>query len=375
MAVLDSTPPATHDKRYLFGPVVDFLGLGGLGLIVLGLFMLSGPQPWGVDWAITAAAIAHVINHPHFAASYQIFYGGFRRKLTSPAYPLALRLRYGFAGLVVPIAMGAWFAGAFLTNNEYALGYGANAMFFLVGWHYVKQGYGALMVDATLKRAFFGSWPKVLLQGNAYACWMYAYLQSNAWAYESQYWGIRWASFAAPEFLLTGSLWLMATTSVAALAVVLWHAYQTRGAFPLNGTIGYISAIYPWTVVANLNPAMALLIPAFHSLQYMTIVARYRINRYAPDSAEAGESATAWLRRQRGNGVFLLFSLALGYLGFWGAPGFIAQYTTLDGHFGDGKAAIFFSAWIFINVHHYFLDNVMWRRENPEMKQYLFRTP
>jgi hypothetical protein len=28
--------------------------------------------------------------------------------------------------------------------------------------------------------------------------------------------------------------------------------------------------------------------------------------------------------------------------------------------------------WIFINVHHYFLDNVMWRRENPDTGKYLF---
>ena len=31
-----------------------------------------------------------------------------------------------------------------------------------------------------------------------------------------------------------------------------------------------------------------------------------------------------------------------------------------------------FMFWIFINVHHYFLDNVMWRRENPETGKYLF---
>ena len=31
-----------------------------------------------------------------------------------------------------------------------------------------------------------------------------------------------------------------------------------------------------------------------------------------------------------------------------------------------------FVFWIFINVHHYFLDNVMWRRENPDTKKYLF---
>jgi hypothetical protein len=31
--------------------------------------------------------------------------------------------------------------------------------------------------------------------------------------------------------------------------------------------------------------------------------------------------------------------------------------------------------YIFINVHHYFLDNVMWRRGNPDVQQYIFGRP
>ena len=27
---------------------------------------------------------------------------------------------------------------------------------------------------------------------------------------------------------------------------------------------------------------------------------------------------------------------------------------------------------LFINVHHYFLDSVMWRRENPDTRRFLF---
>jgi hypothetical protein len=32
-------------------------------------------------------------------------------------------------------------------------------------------------------------------------------------------------------------------------------------------------------------------------------------------------------------------------------------------------------AWIFINVHHYFIDNVLWRQGNPKVKQFLFDPP
>jgi hypothetical protein len=29
-------------------------------------------------------------------------------------------------------------------------------------------------------------------------------------------------------------------------------------------------------------------------------------------------------------------------------------------------------AWLFINIHHYLLDNVMWRKGNPSVAKHLF---
>ena len=37
-----------------------------------------------------------------------------------------------------------------------------------------------------------------------------------------------------------------------------------------------------------------------------------------------------------------------------------------------GPTLFIFLCWIFINVHHYCLDNVMWRRGNPDTGRYLF---
>ena len=31
-----------------------------------------------------------------------------------------------------------------------------------------------------------------------------------------------------------------------------------------------------------------------------------------------------------------------------------------------------FTGWTFINLHHYFIDSVTWRRENPETRRHLF---
>jgi hypothetical protein len=61
----------------------------------------------------------------------------------------------------------------------------------------------------------------------------------------------------------------------------------------------------------------------------------------------------------------------LGFLGFWGIPMLLDAYVPYDTATFGGTLFVFMF-WVFINVHHYFLDNVMWRRENPDTRRYLF---
>lgn len=77
--------------------------------------------------------LAFVVNYPHFAHSYQIFYRNFSRKAFSRAYPAALRARYGFVGLAVSVALVLFFVIGIRSADARMLGYGANPIWFLVG--------------------------------------------------------------------------------------------------------------------------------------------------------------------------------------------------------------------------------------------------
>ena len=61
----------------------------------------------------------------------------------------------------------------------------------------------------------------------------------------------------------------------------------------------------------------------------------------------------------------------LGALGFWWAPEFLDAHSGYD-RAVFGTTAFLFMGWTFINIHHYFLDNVIWRRENAETRRHLF---
>ncbi len=368
-----STPAAK--PGYLFGPVVDFLCLGGGSLIVLAFVALLIPETKALNVGYVMLLVAHLINHPHFAHSYQIFYRQYGRKAFGKETAPALRFRYLFAGIVVPILLTAFFATTIAMGEPKLLGFGANIMLFFVGWHYVKQGYGMIMVDAVLKKQFFKDHEKTALRVNAYIGWATAYLVANRAVAENDMWGLKYYAFEAPSWLLTGIL-TVAALSLAATLVMFYRRFQTERQLPWIGVTAYLTSIYIW-LFPGIDPIFILIIPACHSLQYLVVVWRYQLN-IARDQADGNEAIGSlkigsWAPTKAGFRFlrFCAFGIILGFAGFWLIPlqldGLVSYDTTLF-----GSSMFLFVFWVFINLHHYFMDNVMWRRENPETKKYLF---
>ncbi|MFS8069214.1 MAG: hypothetical protein ACMG6S_22870, partial [Byssovorax sp.] len=60
---------------------------------------------------------ALVINNPHFAVTYLLFYKGAWKRVRRGALPPRQRARYVFVGLIVPLALLAW-AGFALSRGS-----------------------------------------------------------------------------------------------------------------------------------------------------------------------------------------------------------------------------------------------------------------
>ena len=355
---------------YLFSPAVDFFCLGGGSLIAMVLLWLLLPRAGELQGIVglVALVIAHIVNHPHFGHSYQIFYRNFRRKLSAAEYPPRLRLRYAAAGLIVPAAMGGLLGVGVLAQWVVLLGLAVNAMMLLVGWHYVKQGYGMMILDSVLKRQFLTDQEKRLLRVNGYSCWALAWVLTNQSFAERVYWGIPYHTFALPPAVLVLA-WAAALASTAATLWMLGRRWRATGSLPFNGVIAYFSALYAWTVFVSFNPLYLLVVPAFHSLQYLVVVWRYEAN--AAQAPQADGAASGFSGASLRFSSFIVIGFVLGYLGFWGLP---EQLNNLVPYHKEvlGPSLFLFLFWIFINVHHYFIDNVIWRGENPDTRRYLF---
>ncbi|HEY7549877.1 MAG TPA: hypothetical protein VH913_10210, partial [Hyphomicrobiaceae bacterium] len=306
---------------------------------------------------------------------YQIFYSGFRGKAFGQTFDPELRRRYLFAGLVVPVVLLSYLLATLAIGSATALGYAGNAMFLLVGWHYVKQGYGMAMLDAVLKRRFFTPNEKKILLWNSYACWLLSWLLANRVMAQHDLWGLTYYSFAVPDWVIGLAMTAAAGTTVLCVAMVQGKARGGLRGLPWNGLTAYAVSLYAWLILARINPLLILCVPAFHSLQYLVVVWRYQLNRTkaAPDAM----TRPARLLPSVANlhlVLFLVLGILLGWLGFWGLPAWLNGAAAYDRNI-FGPTAFLFVFWIFINIHHYFLDNVMWRRENPETRRFLFGTP
>jgi hypothetical protein len=378
MALADAVPAgaARLPRPAFLSPAVDFLCLGGGSLLLLPVLMWVVPDHFNVQALTFATLLANVINNPHFANSYQIFYRTFGVIVSDPASDRMLRTRYLWAGVGAPVLIVLSFAAALAWGDARTIGLAGNAMGFFVGWHYVKQGYGMLMVDAAQRRGYFGESDKKVLLVNSYACWIVSWLAVNATAHERNLWGLRFAMLDVPPALLWLGGGALAVTSAYTAWILVRHARAHRGTVPVTGIMAYIAALYPWIFLFS-QPVLGVLIPAMHSLQYLVIVWRYQINveQAKPDAAVRsgwiGSMRFAPTKAVTRFVVFIVWAIALGVFGFWAFPTLLDTVVPYD-HAMYGNYLFMFLLTIFINVHHYFIDNAMWRKENPHTLRHLF---
>ena len=132
---------------------------------------------------------------------------------------------------------------------------------------------------------------------------------------------------------------------------------------------GLLCSVWLWTVYSGLDPLFMYVIPALHSLQYLYFVWLLKRNQ-----ARALEGPPSFGRPVAVVvGAWAAAAVGLGLVLFHLLP------SALDGALVDARAArssdlgptpYFAALFAFVNLHHYFMDFVLWRRENSET-QYL----
>lgn len=366
---------SSYTPGSVFGPVTDFFAVGGFSAIILLAVWLFGndalkTHTFQIAWF--AYALSFIINYPHFAYSYQLLYDDYFGKLTNPGFSTVNRLRYVMAGIIVPIVLVFWLGWGIGAQDKKLLGYSVNAMYFFVGWHYIKQGFGILIVLAARKKIYFNALERFLLLTHAYSVWIYNWLKINAYAYENNYQGIPYTTFDMPDGLIEPMKITLITLAVLLAIAMTLKFLSSRQHPPVSAFTGYLCALYPWTLFPHSNIVFVYLVPALHSLQYLVFVWKLKHEKLKHENG-LGQTVVDAQKQKKYRRAFIMF---LGFGVLLGAAGFYAVPVTLDLYMPAHTAALggpafFFAFNIFINIHHYFIDSAIWRRDNPDLK-YLF---
>lgn len=349
-------------------------------MITGGATLLLYPLSWGLrkifDPGMTEYHVsfvffylAWVINDPHFAVTYLLFYRDIKKRALSPETPLFQRGRWIVAGIIVPIALFVWSVVAIRMRSATVLGAQVQFMYMLVGWHYVKQGFGVVNVLAARQGARLNPTERWTILAHCFAGWAYAWASPASPARDFEEKGVVYEGIAHPRWLEVVSLGALVASSIAVVAVLVLRKKREGKFFPFGPLVGLFMSIWSWTIFSGIDPLLRYAIPALHSIQYLFFV--YLLGR---NKARDEEGAPRFGRPVAVRvGVLALGALGLGAILFHFLPEFLDLAFWKKTPAGDvpdpiGDTPFFAAVFTFVNVHHYFMDHVIWRRENPETK-------
>src|SRR5688572_9224334 len=130
-----SAPASTPSRSSIISPWVDALAIGGLSLLLFVPLLLTGRKDLILVSPGAQAAIAALVNMPHFLASYRMVY---RSK--------DMVLRHKWAAIYIPLILGLYIAVA-IWQSQYS-----PAMVTILlavsssylAWHYTGQAWGMM---------------------------------------------------------------------------------------------------------------------------------------------------------------------------------------------------------------------------------------
>jgi hypothetical protein len=330
----------------IISPVVDLLLVGGLSLLVFVPLLLTGSSDLLLIGVGAQALIATAINMPHFMASYRIVY---RSK--------EMILRHKWASIWVPLIMLAYMAAA-IWQAQYSLELvtvfiGVSSAY--LAWHYTGQVWGMMASYAFLAGASFDKTERTLIRTSLRILLAW----HVAWFLYTQ---LRDPSAVEPFYLA------LSIGSVVAFGLGVAGLLRMRkrtGAFPpLRAIVAWL-AIFSWYAVIARDPRALFWVQIAHALQYLAFPIRVELNRTAKPDAPSRVGVAGHMA------LYALGLLAVSVLASQVLPGKAMDAVGL--YLGeDAGKVVPVMLLMFINIHHYFTDGVIWKISNPEVRKELF---
>ena len=376
-------------RRALTTRFLDFWLLGGASLLVwLVMWLLQDFRSlWAIDshfknLGITTVSLSLLINNPHFLISYKLAYSRGRefivaqwwQLLAVPALLVAIFV-LAFAAFTAPTArvfpfmpglarlLAGWGADtAALTTphlGDWLFTLAFNLMFVTVGWHYTKQAFGCMMVYAHFDGYALTPRQRALVKWNLLSIGLMNLAYGGRRGGSLTFSHFQYYSIDLPDLLFPVSVVILMAGLIAVVWQVFYRNYADNEQWPtINMLVPFVAMYLWWIPFLRQHEFYFLLIPLFHSLQYLVVVGKLEHSRLR-ESAHYEVRATA----------IVMVAILAGWLSFDLVPSLLDTWL---GTFDAWHIFFFFTAaMLFINIHHYFIDNALWRFRDPTVRRHL----
>jgi hypothetical protein len=321
---------------------VDFAFIGGLSIVAFLLLSAFHPGERTGTLLSLAAVLTWVVNWPHFSAtSYRLYHS--RKNIEQypvTAFGVPLMLAAAVVGaFAYPEAVAPWLVKVFLLWSPY---------------HFSGQSVGISLIYARRSGFVIGRLERLALSGFIFGTFLISTAVAETGQTQRTYFSVAYPAIGLPDWvpeLLRGWTW---GCGAAFLFFALRWSLRNRRLVP---AIVFVPAAaqFVWFVLGAGLPAFREFVPFFHSLQYLLIawVVQLGETSAARPSFSRGMLASASAR-------WTALNLLGGVLLFWALP----RLGELAGYALPFATAVMISA---VQIHHFFVDGVIWKLRNPSV--------
>ncbi len=341
---------ARSQSRYFVNAPVDIFFIGGSSFLLFGALLLFYTDARTPQIITLAVFLSWLINWPHFSMS---TYRLYQSKSNIRQYPVTsyvipfvviggILLSFSFPELVAP-----YFVKLFMLWSPY---------------HFSGQTIGITFIYAMRSGIKLSGKERKIITSFVMGTYFLSTIRAETSREGYNFYGVHYPSMQIPQWIANIAEYAMwAAIATFALMIIYW-SYRNRKMMPLIVVLPAATQ-YLWFVQSVYMPSFQEFVPMLHSLQYILIAwgiqlkEKMEMRKIEPSRKYVATETTRWFVINFIGGILLFYMLpnigtALGYTSLF-------------------SIAIVYAA---IQIHHFFVDGVIWKLKNKTVSHPLMMT-
>lgn len=330
---------------YFVHPLFDGFFAGGLSVLTFVAFWLVERRVAGLDRiAIEWAAVGFwIINWPHFSAT-------LHRLFSHPDHGA----QYPVTAYVLPVLVGLGAVGCFASPDLVA-GYFIKLFLIWSPYHFSGQSVGIGLLYARRAGIVLPMYFRKAVSAFVFLTFLTASSRAETGREGLNFYGIATPAFGLPFWVPTALGWALAAAALVLVGLLVHWSVTNRRIFPWIVVLPWASQAV-WFVTGPSVTAYYLLVPLFHSLQYLPIAWAINLKSRMDRRKITPSPRYAWSETARWYGM----NVAGGAVLFLGLPKLVTQF----GVPATLATGVLIAA---VQIHHFFVDGVIWKLRDPSV--------